>query len=348
MTEALRKGALRDLVVVIVVVFGFGSVAMLLAHVSPLVGFGALFDGAFGTPEEVAETLVQATNLLFPALGIAIAFRAGLFNIGAEGQLILGGFAAGWLGAQLPLPAFLAVPMVMLAGALAGGVWGAIPGFLRARFGANEVIATLMLNVIAVLLTTYLVTGPLQQGGGGASETAALPKAAQIPDLIALAADPHFTLAFLLTPFVVAIVLAFVLWRVLFRTTFGYELRAAGDAPEAAKRAGIDLGRMAFVAMALSGALAGLGGAMIVSGGLHRFNTGLSPGYGFIAIAVALVGNLDPRWIIVASIAFGMLQSGGISMQAEAGVPREVVTLVTGLVIIALAGRRVVANRRST
>ncbi|MEA2785488.1 MAG: ral nucleoside transport system permease protein, partial [Candidatus Eremiobacteraeota bacterium] len=230
----------------------------------------------------------------------------------------------------------------------AGGVWGAIPGFLRARFGANEVIATLMLNVIAVLLTTYLVTGPLQQGGGGASETAALPKAAQIPDLIALAADPHFTLAFLLTPFVVAIVLAFVLWRVLFRTTFGYELRAAGDAPEAAKRAGIDLGRMAFVAMALSGALAGLGGAMIVSGGLHRFNTGLSPGYGFIAIAVALVGNLDPRWIIVASIAFGMLQSGGISMQAEAGVPREVVTLVTGLVIIALAGRRVVANRRST
>ncbi|MDQ6924950.1 MAG: ABC transporter permease [Candidatus Eremiobacteraeota bacterium] len=348
MTEALRKGALRDLVIVIVVVFGVGSVAMLLAHVSPIVGFGALFDGAFGTPEEVAETLVQATNLLFPALGIAIAFRAGLFNIGAEGQLILGGFAAGWLGAQLPLPAFLAVPMVMLAGALAGGAWGAIPGFLRARFGANEVIATLMLNVIAVLLTTYLVTGPLQQGGGGASETAALPKSAQIPDLIALAADPHFTLAFLVTPFVIAIVLAFVLWRVLFRTTFGYELRAAGDAPEAAKRAGIDLGRMAFVAMALSGALAGVGGAMIVSGGLHRFNTGLSPGYGFIAIAVALVGNLDPRWIIVASIAFGMLQSGGIAMQAEAGVPREVVTLVTGLVIIALAGRRVVAHRRST
>jgi simple sugar transport system permease protein len=348
MTEALRKGALRDLIVVIVVVFGFGSIAMLLAHVSPLVGFGALFDGAFGTPEEVAETLVQATNLLFPALGIAIAFRAGLFNIGAEGQLILGGFAAGWIGAQLPLPAFLAVPMVMVAGALAGGAWGAIPGFLRARFGANEVIATLMLNVIAVLLTTYLVTGPLQQGGGGASETAALPKAAQIPDLIALAADPHFTLAYLVTPFVIAIVLAFVLWRVLRSTVFGYELRAAGDAPEAAKRAGIDLGRTAFVAMALSGALAGLGGAMIVSGGLHRFNSGLSPGYGFIAIAVALVGNLDPRWIIVASIAFGMLQSGGIAMQAEAGVPREVVTLVTGLVIVALAGRRVVANRRST
>ena len=336
----LRTRAARDLVVVVVVVFGVGSIAMLLAHVSPLVGFGALFDGAFGTKSEVAETLVQATNLLFPALGIAVAFRAGLFNIGAEGQLLLGGFAAGWLGAQFPLPGYLAIPMVLIAGTLAGGAWGAIPGFLRARFGANEVIATLMLNVVAMLLATFLVTGPLQQGSAGAAETATLPKAAQLPDLMA---DSRLTWAF-----VIALVLAFVLRWLLQRTVFGYELRAAGDAPQAAKRAGIDLGRTAFVAMALSGAIAGLGGATLVSGVLHRFNIGFSPGYGFIAIAVALVGNLDPVWIIVASIAFGMLQSGGIAMQAEAGVPREVVSLVTGLVIIALAGRRVMANRRTT
>jgi len=344
----LRSRGARDALVALVVVFGVGSIAMLLAHVSPLVGFGALFDGALGTPEEVAETLVQAANVLFPALGIAVAFRAGLFNIGAEGQLILGGFAAGWIGAQLPLPAFAAVPLLLVAGALAGGAWGAIPGFLRARFGANEVIATLMLNVIAILLTTYLVNGPLQQGGAGASETAALPRSAYLPDPIALVGDPHLTLAYLGTPIVVGIVLALVLRWALLRTVFGYELRAAGDAPEAAKRAGIDLGRTALVAMALSGAIAGLGGATIVAGSLHRFNTGLSPGYGFIAIAVALVGNLDPLWIVVAAIAFGMLQSGGIAMQAEAGVPREVVSLVTGLVIIALAGRRVVARRRTT
>lgn len=340
MNALLRTRAFRDVAVVIVVVFGIGSLAMLLAHVSPVDGFGALFDGAFGTRSELAETLVQTTCLLFPALGIALAFRAGLFNIGAEGQLILGGFAAGWLGAQFPLPGYLAIPMVLVAGALAGGAWGAIPGFLRARFGANEVIATLMLNVVAALLATYLVNGPLQQGGAGASETATLPKAAQLPDLIA---DSRLTWAFVL-----ALVLAFVLRWVLQRTVFGYELRAAGDAPEAAKRAGIDLGKTAFVAMALSGALAGLGGATIVSGVLHRFNTGLSPGYGFIAIAVALVGNLDPLWIIVASFAFGVLQSGGVAMQAEAGVPRDVVSLVTGLVIIALAGRRVVAGLRST
>jgi simple sugar transport system permease protein len=336
----VRGRAFRDVVLLVVLVFGVGSIAMLLARVSPLVAFGALFDGAFGTREEVAETLVQATNLLFPALGIAVAFRAGLFNIGAEGQLILGGFAAGWLGAQLPLPWFLAIPMVLIAGAAAGGVWGAIPGFLRARFGANEVIATLMLNVVAVLLATYLVNGPLALPGSGASETPSLPHAAQLPDLVA---DSRLTWAF-----PIALGVAFVLRWLLQRTVFGYELRAAGDAPEAAKRAGIDLGRTAFVAMALSGAIAGLGGATIVAGELHRFNTGLSPGYGFIAIAVALVGNLDPLWIIVASLAFGVLQSGGIAMQAEAGVPRDVVTLVTGLVIIALAGRRVVAARRST
>jgi simple sugar transport system permease protein len=197
-----------------------------------------------------------------------------------------------------------------------------------------------MLNVVAFLLATYLVNGPLQQGGAGASETATLPKAAQLPDLIA---DSRLTWAF-----VIALVLAFVLRWVLQRTVFGYELRAAGDAPEAAKRAGIDLARTAFVAMALSGAIAGLGGATIVSGVLHRFNTGLSPGYGFIGIAVALVGNLDPLWIVVAAFAFGVLQSGGVAMQAEAGVPRDVVSLVTGLVIIALAGRRVVSSLRST
>ena len=335
----MRRG-LRDVVITLVLVLGVGSIAMLLAKVSPVDGFGALLDGAFGTREEIAETLVQTTNLLFPALGVALAFRAGLFNIGAEGQLILGGLFAGWMGAQFPLPAFLALPMVLVAGTLAGGAWGAIPGFLRARFGANEVIATLMLNVIAVLLATYLVGGPMAQPGGAAQETASLPHAAQLPNLVV---DSRLTWAF-----VIALALAFALRWLLTRTRFGYELRAAGEAPEAARRAGIDLGRTALVALTLSGAIAGLGGATIVSGVLHRFNTGLSPGYGFIAIAVALVGSLDPLWICLAALAFGMLQSGGVAMQAEAGVPREVVTLVEGLVIIALAGRRVVAVRRGT
>lgn len=337
----MRSRAIRDLIATAVVVFGFGSIAMLMAHVSPLVGFAALFDGAFGTKSEFAETLVQATALLFPALGIALAFRAGLFNIGAEGQLVLGGLAAGITGSVLAAPGFAVITVALAAGAVAGGVWGGIAGFLRARFGANEVIATLMLNVVAGLLASYIVNGPLRLTSGSAGETPLLPRAVWLPTL------PLFTETRLTIAFVVALLVALALWFVFAHTVFGYELRAAGDAPEAARRSGIDLARTAFVALALSGAIAGLGGATLVLGVLHRFNTGLSPGYGFIAIAVALVGNLEPLWIVVASFAFGILQNGALSMQAEANVPRDVVNVIEGLVIIALAGRRFVAARRT-
>jgi ABC-type uncharacterized transport system permease subunit len=336
----VKSRTARDLLVALLVVFGVGSIAMLLAHASPIDGFSALFNGALGNPSEIAETLVQTTALLFPALGIALAFRAGLFNIGAEGQLVLGGLTAGILGAVIPLPGIVVIPIALIAGACVGGLWGGLAGFLRARFGANEVIATLMLNVIAALLATYLVGGPLKQPGAGASETPLLPQQAWLP---AILPDTRLTISF-----IIAIVLAIALRYVFTRTVFGYELRAAGEAPEAARRAGIDLSRTALTAMALSGAMAGLGGATIVMGVLHRFNTGLSPGYGFVAIAVALVGNLDPLFIIIAAFAFGILQSGAIAMQAEAQVPRDVVGIIEGLVIIALAGRRIVASRKTS
>ena len=322
----------RDAVLAVALVFVVGSIAMLVAHASPIVGFGALFSGALGSPSELGETLVQTTALLFPALGITIAFRAGLFNIGAEGQLVLGGLAAGYVAAALPLPGVVAIPIVLLAGALGGGVWGALAGFLKARFGANEVIATLMLNVIAALLATYIVNGPFKMNGATAGETASIPHGSWLPTLIP---DTRLTIAF-----IIALVIAALVRFMFARTVFGYELRAAGDAPEAAKRAGVDLSRTALVAMSLSGAIAGLGGAAIVLGVLHRFNTALSPGYGFIAIAVALVGNLDPLFVTIAAFAFGVLQSGALSMQSEAQVPKDVVAIIEGVVIIALAGRR--------
>ncbi|GAC1422926.1 MAG: ABC transporter permease [Candidatus Velthaea sp.] len=335
-----RSRSARDLLIALLVVFGVGSIAMLLAHASPIAGFAALLSGALGNPSEIAETLVQTTALLFPALGIAVAFRAGLFNIGAEGQLILGGLAAGVIGAAVPVPGVLVIPLALIGAAIAGGIWGGLAGFLRARFGANEVIATLMLNVIAGLLATYLIGGPLKAAGASASETPLLATSAWLPVLVP---GTRLTISFVL-----AALLAIALRFVLTRTVFGYELRAAGEAPEAARRSGIDLARTALTAMALSGAIAGVGGATIVLGVLHRFNTGLSPGYGFIAIAVALVGNLDPLFIIIAAFAFGILQSGAIGMQAEAQVPRDVVGIIEGLVIIALAGRRIVAARRTT
>jgi simple sugar transport system permease protein len=340
MAALLRLRIVRDLGVALVVVFGVGSIAMLVAHVSPVDGFGALFDGAFGTTSEFAETLVSATALLFPALGIALAFRAGLFNIGAEGQLVLGGLAAGIAGVFVPGPPVVSIVVTLLAGAAAGGVWGGIAGFLRARFGANEVIATLMLNVVAALLATYVVDGPLHFPTANEGETPLLAHTAWLPTILA---DTRLTIAFPL-----ALAFALALRFVFARTVFGFELRAAGEAPEAARRAGIDLRRVALLALTVSGAIAGVGGATLVTGVLHRFNTGLSPGYGFVAIAVALVGNLEPLWIVVAAFAFGILQNGALSMQAEANVPRDVVNVVEGLVIVALAGRRYVASRRST
>jgi ABC-type uncharacterized transport system permease subunit len=340
METFMRSRVVRDLGIALIVVFGVGSIAMLLAHVSPFVGFSALFDGAFGTTSEFAETLVSATALLFPALGIALAFRAGLFNIGAEGQLVLGGLAAGIAGVFVPGPPIVVITASLIAGAIAGGFWGSIAGFLKARFGANEVIATLMLNVVAALFATYAVNGPLHLANANEGETPLLPHAAWLPTIIP---ETRLTIAF-----VIALALAVFLRWVFNRTVFGFELRAAGEAPEAARRAGVDLSRIAMLAMTFSGAIAGLGGATIVTGVLHRFNTGLSPGYGFVAIAVALVGNLEPIWIALAAFAFGILQNGALSMQAEANVPRDIVNVVEGLVIIALAGRRYVASRRST
>jgi simple sugar transport system permease protein len=330
---------IRALAVALALV-GIAAGAMLLSGANPLLGFWALFRGALGGEQQIAETLVQTTSLLFPSLAVAFAFRAGLFNIGAEGQLIVGGLLAGVIGARLGAPGWIAIPVLLLAGAFGGAAWSSIAGLLRARFGGSEVIATLMLNIVAALLANYLVVGPLHSPGAAGPETAELPLGSWLPTLL-----PGTRLSLALP---LALVLALILRWVFDRTVFGYELRAAGDAPEAARRAGIDLRRTAFLAMALSGAMAGLGGATIVTGVLHRFNVSLSPGYGFIAIAVALVGDLNPLRIVLASFAFGILQSGSLTMQALAHVPKDVVSFVEGLAILALAARRFVADRLKT
>ncbi len=315
------------------------ALAMVVAGANPLLGFFALFQGSLGGPSQIAETLVQTSSLLFPSLAVAFAFRAGLFNIGAEGQLIVGGLVAGVLGVHLIAPQIIAVPILLAGGALGGAIWGSLAGILRARFGGNEVIATLMLNIIAALMANYLVVGPLHTPGAAGPETGELPVTSWLPTLLP---GSRLTIAL-----IIAILLAFLVRWVFDRTVFGYELRASGDAPDAARRAGINLPRMAFLAMSISGAMAGLGGATIVTGVLHRFNVSLSPGYGFIAIAVALVGDLDPLLIVVASFAFGMLQSGSLTMQAVAHVPKDVVSFVEGLAIVALAARRFVGTRKT-
>jgi len=313
------------------------SLAMIVAGTSPIDGFTALFVGALGGRNEIGETLVATTALLFPALGICLAFRAGLFNIGAEGQLLVGALCAGALGAALTVPGPLGIFLMLVAGAIGGGMWGAIAGWMKARFGANEIIATLMLNFVAAAFALELVSGPLRGPLAAGAETAWLEPKYWLP---ALLPGTRLSIALLF-----ALALAVLLQWVLARTVFGYDLRASGEAPEAARRSGINLGRITWLALTLSGAIAGVGGATIVSGELHRFNTQLSPGYGFTAIAVALVGDLQPLWICLAAFGFGILESGGLAMQASAQVPKDAIHVIEGLIIFVLAARRYVATR---
>lgn len=331
--RALVAGPLGALLIALVA----AALAMAIAGVSPIDGFRALFVGALGGPGQIGETLVQTTSLLFPALGVCLAFRAGLFNIGAEGQLLMGGLFAGVVGSHASMPLALAIVVLLLAGAIGGGMWGAIAGAMRARFGANEIIATLMLNFVALFFVSYLVSGPLRSPAASGAETAPLPAGEWLPVIL-----PHTRLSIAL---LVALAVALVLQFILTRTVFGFELRAAGQAPEAALRSGVDMPRMTLLAMTFSGAIAGIGGASIVSGVLHRFNTQLSPGYGYTAIAVALVGDLQPLYICLAALGFGILENGGLAMQAAAQVPKDAIRVIEGVIIVVLAARRYVAMR---
>jgi ABC-type uncharacterized transport system permease subunit len=322
----------------VAIVVVLGSATMLAAGVSPIVGFAALVGGALGGRQQIAETLVQTTALLFPALGICLAFRGGLFNIGAEGQLLAGGLCAAAAGIHAFAPAPLEIAAVLCAGALGGAAWGAIAGMMKARLQASEIISTLMLNFVALFAAQYLVNGPLRAPHAAGPETAALAPQAVLPVLIP---QTRLTIALPL-----AVLLAIVLQFVLSRTTYGFALRALGDAPEAARRNGIAVARTTWTALALSGACAGLGGAAIVMGELHRFNTQLSPGYGFIAIAVALVGDLQPLWVCLSALAFGMLQSGGLAMQAIAQVPKDAIGVIEGVIVLVLAARRYIVTKK--
>jgi simple sugar transport system permease protein len=332
MKSVLRERTLRGPAFAIALIVVLMSLAMLVAGTSPLDGFAALFYGALGGRTEIGETLVATSALLFPALGICLAFRAGLFNIGAEGQLLVGALFAGAVGAQIHLPGVLGIVLLLGLGMLGGGLWGAIAGWMKAQFNANEIIATLMLNFVAAALALGLVSGPLKGPLATGAETAWLDPSYWLPTLL-----PQTRLSI---GIVLALALAVFLNWLLKDTIFGYDLRATGEAPEAARRSGINVPRMTWFTLALSGAVAGLGGAVIVTGELHRFNTQLSPGYGFTAIAVALVGDLEPLWICVAAFGFGILEAGGLAMQASAQVPKDAIHIIEGLIILVLAARR--------
>lgn len=289
---------------------------------------GAMWRGAFGSWYALGSaTLVRAVPLILVGLGIAVAFRGGVFNIGGEGQFYAGAVAATWVGLLVGhWSALIAIPAVLVAGALAGLLWSLPAVVLRIRFGVLEVISTLLLNFVAEALVSWTVQGPLQESSGIYPQSDPIGLGARLP----LLPGSRLHLGFLL-----ALVLALIGWVVFTRTRWGFALRAVGEAPRAAEVVGrIRVTRVVGAALLWSGGLAGLAGAVEVSGVTYALFQNLSPGYGFTAIAVALLARLNPLGVVAAGLVFGALEAGATGMQREAGVPSVAVYVVQAVIII--------------
>ena len=315
-------------VLAVALALAIGALFILAIGEHPLAIYALMLRESLGTGYGLGQTLFRATPLIFTGLAVALGFRAGLFNIGAEGQLYLGGFAAALVGAALPgAPAALALPLAILAAGAAGALWGAIPGELKARFGAHEVINTIMLNFIAFAIVSYAGRWLFQNA---TVRTAEIAPGAVLPRLDVLAAawrgaPANFSLA-------LALLAALAVGVFLFRTRRGYEFRAVGLNAPAAEYGGISIGGTQRLALALSGAVAGLGGTNFVLGYKHYFELGFSGGAGFIGIAVALLGRNHPLGVILAALFFGALSYGGLVINQR--VPKELVEVLQALVIL--------------
>lgn len=311
-----------------------GALVLLVLGLDPWATYAAVLGQPLSDSFGWSETLVRAVPLTLVALGIAVAFRTGIFNIGAEGQILMGVLAATVTALSLPgLPKLVLVPLVMLAGALGGALWGGLAGWLKARLGVNEILSTVMMNYIAAQLYGWLLRGPMIDPeelvmGSGTPQSVRLPVTAWLDRLVP-GTRLHWGL-------IVALGLAVLVWVLLWKTTAGYRLRAAGTAPKAARYAGIPVGGTLVAAMVVSGALAGLAGAVEVAGVHHRAIEGLSSGYGFSGIVVALFGFLHPAGIVPAAFLFSVLIVGTEMTQRSLGVPVQMVLVLQGAVVLAL------------
>ena len=330
-----------------------GAIAILASGGNVLEAYGALFTGSFGIPSRFVdgfqqffstgetagllkaiypftESLVTATPYIFGGLAVALGFRCGLFNIGAEGQFFIGALCSAFVGYSIKgIPFYIHLPLALLAGAAGGALWGTVPGFLKARFGAHEVVNTIMMNWIAFRLSDWLLNGPMKASGfrpvtPNVQVTAELPRF--FPDPLRLNWG-----------FILALITAYVVYWFLFKTTIGFEIRSVGANPDAAKYAGMSIVRNLVLVMALSGGLAGLAGTSQVLGVDHWVWQGFSAGYGFDSIALALLGKSHPFGVVIAALLFGFLRSGATRMQSMAGIPIDIISVIQGLIIIFIA-----------
>jgi ABC-type uncharacterized transport system permease subunit len=310
------------------------STGDLLKVIGPDGAFVGLWKGALGTPRNIADTLTTSTPYIFAGLAVALAFKCGLFNIGAEGQLALGAVSAAFVGYSLqgiPFPIHLF--LTLAAGLLGGLLWGAIPGFLKAYTGAHEVIITIMLNYIALSFVQYLLGGPMKDRtpGNVTARTPAIASEAELPTLFpGTPWEVHYGI-------VLALIAAVLVWFFLSRTTWGFEIRTVGANPNAARYAGMSVAKNTVLAMSLSGLLAGAAGAVEVAGVTHRHELGFGAGYGFDSIAIALLGRTNPFGVVAAALLFGGLKSGATQMQFNTQISASIISVVQGLVLLFVA-----------
>jgi ABC-type uncharacterized transport system permease subunit len=299
-----------------------GAIILLLSGANPLAAYGALFQGAFGNSAAIGRTLEKATPLILGGLAVAFAFKAGLFNIGGQGQLLLGAIAAAAVGFGVKgLPFIIHMPLALLVGSLVGALYAAIAGALKTYTGAHEVITTIMLNYVAINITDYLADGPWKDEGIVARtprilDTAVIPTWANIP-----------------IGFFLAVAAAVVIWYLIFRTTTGYEIRTVGLNPNAARYAGIKVARTVVLAMAISGFLAGMGGAIETQGVVGRYQPGFNVGLGFDGITIALLAKNHPLGVIPAAILVGAMQAGASQMQFDANVAFQIIDVIQALIL---------------
>ena len=350
MNRFSRLSQLLSPLVAVAAAFLVGGLVVTAIGENPFRIYSILFRGAFGSVDAIGFVLFNAVPLIFTGLAVSFAFRAGLFNIGGEGQLYMGAFVCTLAGLALGgLPAVLLVPVMVLASALGGALWGSIPGLLKARFGVHEVINTIMMNFIAVGLTSYFVINMLREPGQMTPQTSEIALAGHLPRL----AGPLSRIGVPLpqaNPLNFSIVLAlaavWLAWYILYRTNLGYEIRAVGLNPQAAEYAGINVRRTIVMAMIISGAFAGLVATNEVMGFRHRFLDNFSSGLGFMGIAVALLGKNTPVGVLLASLLFGVLNTGALEIDVFTDVPRELIQVVQAVtIILVVVGNEVVARR---
>ena len=353
-------GALLFPLVAIFLSFAIGALIILATGYNPVAAYAALFEGAFGSPASlgrillyelrltdtapspqdtaslaaIGRTLVNTTPLVFTGLAVAVAFRAGLFNIGGEGQFFMGAMAAAWLGVALGFLGFGAIPIVLVACALAGFLWGAVPGVLKAYFGAHEVITTIMLNFIAIYFTSYLTRVPLDREGV-LPGTEPIAESAKIPTLGAGLGLANYGI-------LLALLAAVAAYLLLWRTKTGFELRAVGLSPGAANYAGIGIGRNTVLALAIGGAFAGLGGGIEVMGVYGNMDLPFVRNVGFNGIGVALLGRNHPVGVVLGALVFGALASGAQQMQFDTQVPLDLTTVLLAVILLFVTATRLV------